>query len=675
MKKIWTSAIASSLTCHLALLTCLLPVPAMAQSIDNQATDNGDSVPYRLLFQLLDALPSSENPPRLNVGSEFPNLPIDLPIPQAGDLRWSLIGQSRYSILSSLVEDTESFTLFFEIPKSRSQAETAYLEQLQTSGWHSRTWQEISAKISPEPPPPDPNAVEGRGQSFAIGYDAREEIAEADASPPEPLIFCEQNSHAAITLNFLETAANRTELRLNLTTGQLSSICNPEVSTASELSSESFNESDSEVFSESDLPPELALFYELRSEVESFEELLLPPDDNTRIEWSDNGDSNSIIDIQASIQTPLSLDALAEHYATQIQQQGWEIQSRDGNNFLQWNVWSRANESDPDRPGSLFQATIQLFATERPDQYFGNFVVQENSRQAERLAPQDFDIQSGTLPITTALQVLEPGRQSDYRPYEVWVEQLPPRLPAELQIPADTTVLGSDVVSTKTRAVLETSLHPQTVKIFYRDSLSAAGWHTAENFTDSYGAIFETSEPQLFYASAEVFCQPETEHEIALYTLPGPNSLTTIQLHVYPSGEYSPCRLERTDLSVNSNFWGNAPLPQLSAPPETTVLPGNGGGTIPGGEQGYYKDAVYLQSGLAADALVAHYAEQLHQAGWSERTATESEGSFVSLWQIETDRGSWQGALSLIAQPESDQWAGEFTLFSEDQHRLWAPVE
>ncbi|MEO1402651.1 MAG: hypothetical protein AAFV72_15585, partial [Cyanobacteria bacterium J06635_1] len=155
---------------------------------------------------------------------------------------------------------------------------------------------------------------------------------------------------------------------------------------------------------------------------------------------------------------------------------------------------------------------------------------------------------------------------------------------------------------------------------------------------------------------------------IALYSSPGPNNLTTIRLHFYPSGEFSPCRINRESARLDHDFWSE--MLHLLAPSETTVLIDS-----LGGDRSYYRTSVSLQSTLAGEALAVHYAEQLRQAGLSELTSIQSDDSFVSLWQLETATGSWRAALSLIAQLQSEQWVGELTLFSEDPQGGWPSEE
>ena len=167
----------------------------------------------------------------------------------------------------------------------------------------------------------------------------------------------------------------------------------------------------------------------------------------------------------------------------------------------------------------------------------------------------------------------------------------------------------------------------------------------------------------LHFRSTEVFCQKEEGIEIALDTLPVPNGSTIIHLRAYPSGKFSPCRIDHNfDRFRNHNFGDNIPVPDLQMPSETIVLQKRRGG-----DKYFFSSSVYLQTRLSAEALADHYFQQLRQAGWTQRTATRSEDLIASVWQIETDTSSvWQGFLRLIAQPESGQWTGIFSASADD---------
>ena len=559
----------------LALLLSTLPIPAMAQS-----RDNSDSIPYRLLIPLLQPVPLPGEAAQLQVGGEWPELPIDLPPPPSGMLQWSLINRPQY------------FTLVFEVPQGRSQTESAYLEQLQATGWQAWSREEFSPPVNSESGSVRVTAVYGSDDGL-------------DKPKSEPLIFCKQGSNAQLLLHSFPLDSDSTKLQIHLIVGQAHSACDPQEPTVPE----------------------------------PFPDLVLPPPTGTQIDFIHSGGSSDYSEYQVKIQTPLTLEALANHYAAQMRQQGWDRQIKSGNDLLQGGVWSRS-----DSPNSSQQAAIHLFATEQSNQYIGAFKAQRNPWQAGLLFFSAFNIQAGELPKAAAVQVLrDKGLFVASEPYQLWLEQLP-SLFDQLPIPSETTILGGISTADTGTAILETSLHPQTVRTFYRESLTAAGWQVPEKWIPFPGFAFEAS--SFHRLLPNVLCQPVEGIEIMLQSLPRPNDLTTLRLSLYPSGELSPCRVDREAYSIPSrDFLANIPIPNLQPPPETTVIPDGGGS---GGN--HISATVYLQTRLTAEALAQHYAEQMRQAGWTQRTATQSDGESVSLWRIETDTGNvWQGLLSFIA--------------------------
>ena len=612
----------------IALLLSPFPVPAMAQTIGSS-----DRVPYRLLLPLLQTASPPGKTTQLQVGAEFPELPVALPIPQSGTLQWSLIDapptpQSK-ALQCNFSYPPQSFTLLFEIPGARSPAETAYLAQLQDSGWQTSPPEQPPLEPAPDTPEPEAIDVEGirnEGTLFIIGYH------DSDIPLSEPIGFYEPNGDAVLRPYFFQPNPGATKLRLDLEITQPNASCEP---TFPEL-----------------ISPEL------------FPESGPLGSDQIEVLGDRSGINNA--EVQLSLQSPLSLETLANQFATLMSQQGWGLQTSSGNDRLQWSVWSLLNA-----PNSLQKVTITLVKTPSPNQYIGIFGIQALTWETDLLdflASLDFDMPTGALPKATAMQILRDSVSlSDNEPYELWVGQLPTGLPAELQTPSDATLLGGVFDSKTTTAILETSLHPQSVQTFYQELLTVAGWQVYERFNlavrDSSNLGFETSDLGPLYLNPPVFCQKEEGTEIALYTQPGPDNLTTIKLKFYPSGELSPCRVDQDfDLIPHPDFradLADASVPRLQIPPETHVVQGGreGGRT-------YFSSAISLKTLLSGEALTHHYAEQLSQSGWTELMATQADGSSVSLWQIESDTGSvWQGVFSLIAQPAPGYWTGSFSAY------------
>lgn len=594
----------------IALLILALSFLTRSQATDGLATEHEDNVPYRLLLELLQPVRLLSEDPQLVVGSELPALLIEIPIPQSGQLQWSLINHPR------------DFTHLFEIPKSRDQAEAVYLEQLKASGWQRWSLEALYPGMVQQSDETDLESgviLHSDVSTTIVVVTGTNEDGSSERIT-EPFIFCNQNSNANIILGFQEISPKKTKLQIKAR--ELLFPCNAHQ----------------------------------RRFRERIPKIVLAPPISTHVTSISSGSSDRGSEELVKIQTSLPLSRVADHYATQMRQQGWALQASNGDELLQWSIWTRTDDS-----GSAQQGIIYLFATEQPNQYLGEFKA--------RKSPESFDLfanppspQPGTLPKATALQILRDSWQiPDSEPYELWLGQLPSVMSAVVSVPTEVAILGGTSRTDTGVAILETYLPFKTVQTFYRNSFTEAGWHIPEDRSAPDNAVFEASVfPTGF---SEVFCNEEEGKQITLNLRPRQNSLMKVQLTLSRSGEYSPCRVEPDDyLLENPDAPETAPFPYLPAPPETSLLIGGG---VYGGSD--FSSMAYLQSKLTIEALTNHYTEQLCQAGWTQRTVTTSDGSFASLWRFENDAGNvWQGMLSLIAQPEPGQWAGYFSARREN---------
>lgn len=571
------------------LLLAALPTAAMAQPSDNQGITGTQDVPYQLLIPLLQPFPFPGSTTQLQVGSEIPNLPVELPIPDSGVLQWSLSALPQY------------ITLVFEIEGDRAQFEAAYLEQLQASGW--TLWE-------PEFPSGSETVVDGDGGS-------NEFLLEQQA-------FCQEGNNVQLSLEVFQPNLDTTQLSAYLLIGGPYSDCDRESTSFAAI----------------------------------FPELDLSPPDNSQVQTLGGGGSNDDSEYQTQIQTSLSIAALANHYADEMRQQGWILEGNSGNDLLYWSTWSRSTDSD-----SPQRATIYLLATEDPELYLGTFRAGRIAWQTSVLNPFISAVEDGLLPQATAVEILRDQWQiSDSEDLELWLEQLPPALSTELALPPEMVVLGGMSYASNETAVLETSLPTQTLRTLYSEALASTGWERPEVWNIPLAPVFETSATFI----PDVFCQLDGTNEIMLSTRLGQNNLTTVYINRRASTESaSPCLVdpEVVDSFTNRDYWANQPFPTLQIPLETSVLPGG----FRGSGNSFDSD-IYIYSQLAADDLAAHYIEQMDQSGWEQQTVTQTGGSFVGIWQFETETGvTWQGLFSLIAQPESGQWRGHFSASTDSK--------
>ncbi|MEO0538360.1 MAG: hypothetical protein AAF215_31420 [Cyanobacteria bacterium P01_A01_bin.123] len=598
------------------LLLSALPTSAMAQPSDSPEIVDNQQVPYSLLIPLLQPYPFAWGTVQLQVGSDMPDLPFDLPVPDASSLQWSSITSAQDATLQMAQESSEAqidtvryITLMFEIEGTITHLEADYIEQLQAAGW-SR-W---SRELPPE---------------FESELDDEESSNEFSL---ENATFCQQGNNAELFLDVFQPNSNTTNLSAVLTIGESGSLCDPESG----------------------------------SPFEPFPRLELSHPAGAQIESLAGNSSSDHSESTLNIQTNLSIEALINHYADEMAQQGWMLQTSYGDNRLQWSTWLRSTYSALPQ-----QASIYLLTTDIPNLYSGIFRSERDAWLTRLRYPLTLDNQAGELPKTTTIEILrDRWRVADGEPLELWLDQLPPNLSSEFQLPPEAVVLGGVSYGSRETGILETALPAQTFRNGYRAELAAAGWQVPDIWQlTTIGRVFETSITFI----PDLFCQSDSVDQITLFTRPGQDNSTTVYLgHQTGTEESSPCLVDpevEEDL-LESSPVADLPIPELQVPPETTVLAGTGRSS----SGGNFSSDSYIYSQLAIADLATHYTNQLQQAGWRQQTVIQAEDSSVSVWQFETETGAtWQGLLSLIAHPEPGQWRGYFSAFT-DSHSPWGDI-
>ncbi|WP_163669357.1 hypothetical protein [Adonisia turfae] len=604
-------------------LLALLSIPLSVRAQPDPTPEDNPQVPYRLLVPLLQPYPLFGETVQLHIGNDVPDLPTELPVPTAGVHQWTMV-TAPYHLL------------FFEVDGEYSQVESDYLEDLQHAGWER--WMTPELEPGLEITDTEDSATTG-ALVISITF----------GRPSEPLpesenqqIFCKQGSDIQLSFNTFQSSLDTTKLRVTLISTQSGFACNSE--------KDSWSESESTLSLESDIPDFLP-------------ELSLSPPNDAQLEFLDSNGGNNYLDTQTKIQTTLSLGALTAHYSTQMRQQGWSLQSRSGNDRLQWSVWSQSVDSELPQ-----QATVYLFATEEPEHYIGMFGRRRSSQQDFWPDLVTDNIPDGEIPESTALGILKDmGQLSDSEEIELWLNQLPPAFSDNLPVPPETFVLGgtSDVV--KDIAILETSLHPGLISDFYRESLTEDDWQIRENVQlPSFNFGFESSR---FYSwFPQLFCHSNGVDELILQIRPVQKEASTIYLERHAIGSLSPCSSEDqfyVERGRLSDIWGdlNLPIPTLQTPSKTFVQSLGSGGSATN-----FDSNVHISSQLTTDELAEHYLGQMHQAGWQQQAVAQSDKSLVSVWTFTDDSGVlWRAWLTLIAQTETNQWHGSLSAFTENR--------
>lgn len=247
---------------------------------------------------------------RLQVGSPLPTLPAELPLPDRAEFQWGVIG------------DQGTYTLIFEIPASSSQVESAYVAQLQAAGWQ-------------------PFAERDRNLRDSSDMIVERIVTEEDDTSSYPPVFCQNSTHAELSLDFLTPDASTARLRLDIETAPSRSRCR----SSQDIAEGSFV----------DVLGKLGLSFPQNAETNF---LSVAKDENYEEE-------------QYELKTNLTLSELSDYYLQQMSQD-WTLQNRGGDDLVQWLTWSRTTSA-----GISERASFNFFAKESAGQIFVSFRIEQ----------------------------------------------------------------------------------------------------------------------------------------------------------------------------------------------------------------------------------------------------------------------------------------------------------
>lgn len=227
---------------------------------------------------------------------------------------------------------------------------------------------------------------------------------------------------------------------------------------------------------------------------------------------------------------------------------------------------------------------------------------------------------------------------------QLLVGQLPADFPAAL-VPAGARVVGS-LVRRGEQTVVFTLPQPRSeTAASYRRTLESAGWTLPAT---------EMMEPRGFMPSRmgtagppSYYCQGERVLYFSTFPREGGGSYLRLD---FRSAEHSPCSRQMAQRMVIS--YHDFPLPALYAPENAEF---RGGGSSSGGED-YRETGTRLGTSMAPAELVAHYAAQLREAGWTPAGSSAGEGVALQTFVRRDESGqSWHAVLSAVALPGSDK--------------------
>ncbi|NJL37858.1 MAG: hypothetical protein HC899_14810 [Leptolyngbyaceae cyanobacterium SM1_4_3] len=406
---------------------------------------------------------------------------------------------------------------------------------------------------------------------------------------------------------------------------------------------------------------------------------LVPPSGMRILRGRHLSGSEKALRSEARIQTSLSSDLLLNHYSTQLAQSGWTQQAGEEQNGLWWSIWKLQDQQD-----QMWQLLLSFVADENyVDQFTASLRIL-NVNDFEQVMPP------ASVPIPSTESILEDIlRQlisSDFFPdietQQLWIGQLPPGLPATLEFPEQTQVLGS-LAEQGNKAELFLTVPLPLIQIwdYLTEQLFSLGWREPHNWSEYENLGFTLSrkgrweqtnfvhprdgiECWLTFKAIALNCTdvkvtwllPFKEDNPPVENAPStPQELweqALLPIVVLPEQT----RLPTEDTpSTSQKPWGEIPFPKLSVPEQTEVIPRETKYTNEN-----YTFMVYIITSLSVAALVTHYQTEMQRTGWQQQVTSQNENCYLSLWSFITEQGRvWQGILNLLARPERrDQYTG-----------------
>ena len=252
--------------------------------------------------------------------------------------------------------------------------------------------------------------------------------------------------------------------------------------------------------------------------------------------------------------------------------------------------------------------------------------------------------QGETVPRELVMTLL--GSSGSSSGPQLLVGRLPADFPAALA-PAGARVVGSLARRGEQTVVFALPEPCPEAAAAYRRTAEGAGWTTPPSF----GMI----QPQGFLPPSmgmsgppSFFCQGERMLHFSSFPREGGGSY--LKLDLRSAGEHSPCSREAAQHM--QTFQRDFPVPALHAPENVEF---RGGGTSGGGND-FREAGARVGTPMAPAELLAHYAAQLRQTGWTPAGSSAGEGVALQTFVRRDESGQeWHAVLSAVALPGSDK--------------------
>jgi hypothetical protein len=249
-------------------------------------------------------------------------------------------------------------------------------------------------------------------------------------------------------------------------------------------------------------------------------------------------------------------------------------------------------------------------------------------------------------------RVLLPPDDTPLSSLELFVGQIPPDVSFAPPLPPDCQLLGSHRHSPNVVEVLfDTPLTPTQLLHFYQEQLEGTGWYEQKNWYEQRERGFITTAYAGLGAVVH-FCRGPQGPSLNIFALKV-EGLTQVRVYLNTSQEDSPCKPPpEPDPRISSSWLALNLFPSLTPP--------YGGQHMEAERQSTRDSAtttalVETEHDISPLTLVAHYATQLEQAGWTRTGEGHSNQFAWQTWSLreEEKKKEWQGLFLFIKIPNS----------------------
>ncbi|HZU11861.1 MAG TPA: hypothetical protein VFB58_03400 [Chloroflexota bacterium] len=206
-------------------------------------------------------------------------------------------------------------------------------------------------------------------------------------------------------------------------------------------------------------------------------------------------------------------------------------------------------------------------------------------------------------------------------------QSLPPDLPFDLPVPPETRLVGSLASANGGTVILDTSMEPRAIMLWYRDALAHSGWKSY-SMEDRIGEGVDKSEQ---VSVRRTFWHPRKRYSAALHARRSDAGRADVELTVDTSGR-SAENVQRAErwrrihrghvgngrlgviraIVSELRVWWENPLSGIRAPIRSQYREEGGGSS----SSGYYHRHAELRTSLDITGLARHYHRQWARRGW-----------------------------------------------------------